>query len=462
LIICSLGGPPPLQSQCATMKVLLVCLGLLVVVSLGRGEALADNHEELSLKTLEASEVKDQVADISSIRNSREAKKNDGPKNGRRKTKKGKDRKSRKQSKQRKQRKEKKNKKKKSNIKKRRNKKPNAKKRRKTKNAKRQKGKKKNSDKRKKTKQTRRKKRKQSRTNKKDKRTRKQGSKKKIKRTQKEKKSRQSKNKNKSKTRKDRKKKRKLKKIKQTARKRKMKQRKAKRNRKLGRQSSCGTEQVNDTCLENAVNALNFEKNQIQNFYKQKARLTNHNKTKSNKLGKKGEFAEAAKYLLQALGGNISAPTCGEVGKAQKARSAKSASDTYEILTNCSASIKEACTMPKKTFNATMKEKLDNCAVIFNKSKTAANDCRTNTAYISNGTAACSCWAKAAIGIVAAKKEGCSAEQTAKDVKAAKNRCFKAFSACKKAEDAAVGLIHTCMAGEVKNISATGTGTGRW
>ena len=64
------------------------------------------------------------------------------------------------------------------------------------------------------------------------------------------------------------------------------------------------------------------------------------------------------------------------------------------------------------------------------------------------------------LGITEAKKEGCSAEQTAKDVKAAKNRCFKAFSACKKAEDAAVGLIHTCMAGEVKNISATGTG--RW
>merc|ERR1711872_473634 len=39
--------------------------------------------------------------------------------------------------------------------------------------------------------------------------------------------------------------------------------------------SSCGTSGVNDTCLLNAVNALNFEKNQIQNFFKQKARLEN-------------------------------------------------------------------------------------------------------------------------------------------------------------------------------------------
>merc|ERR1712037_872896 len=41
--------------------------------------------------------------------------------------------------------------------------------------------------------------------------------------------------------------------------------------------SSCGTTGVNDTCLINAVNALNFEKGQIQNFFKQKARLENQN-----------------------------------------------------------------------------------------------------------------------------------------------------------------------------------------
>ena len=46
--------------------------------------------------------------------------------------------------------------------------------------------------------------------------------------------------------------------------------------------------------------------------------------------------------------------------------------------------------------------------------------------------------------------------QAAKDIKNLKNKCVKAFGDCKKAEDAAVGLIHTCLAGEVKNISATG------
>merc|ERR1711862_388169 len=63
-----------------TMKVLLlVCLSLLAVVSLGLGDALTDKHEELSLKALEATEIKDNFAGISSVRNARETKK-DGPK----------------------------------------------------------------------------------------------------------------------------------------------------------------------------------------------------------------------------------------------------------------------------------------------------------------------------------------------------------------------------------------------
>ena len=52
-----------------------------------------------------------------------------------------------------------------------------------------------------------------------------------------------------------------------------------------------------------------------------------------------------------------------------------------------------------------------------------------------------------------AEDEGCRADNTAKAVKKAKNKCIAAFSVCKKAEDNAVGLIHTCMAAEVKNIS---------
>ena len=72
-------------------------------------------------------------------------------------------------------------------------------------------------------------------------------------------------------------------------------------------------------------------------------------------------------------GGNISSPRCGDSGTANKARSAKSASDNYKTLLNCEMSIKEACTMPNKTYNATIEATIKACAEVFNKSKTASN-----------------------------------------------------------------------------------------
>merc|ERR1711936_1031825 len=154
-----------------------------------------------------------------------------------------------------------------------------------------------------------------------------------------EKKARSKKKKIKTKQRRN---KQKSKKNKEKLKKNKKKTRKGKgqKSPRLEGRIVCGETQVNETCLQNAVDALNFEKNQIQNFFKQKARLANHNKTTGNKLGKKGEFLDAAKYMLIAIGGNISNPTCGESGTANKARSAKSAVENFNTLLNCSATIK--------------------------------------------------------------------------------------------------------------------------
>merc|ERR1712012_1051206 len=226
----------------------------------------------------------------------------------------------------------------------------------------------------------------------------------------------------------------KKKKKKKQRKKDKMKKKKPKKNARQGPAggdwSSCGTSGVNDTCLLNAVNALNFEKNQIQNFFKQKARLENQNKVTGNKKGKKGEFEDAAKYMLTAIGGNISSPTCGE-NTTRSQRAAADAVATYNTLINCSASIHEACDMPNGTINATFNA---NCADIYNKSKVASDDCRSNSAYTSDGAATCNCWEKAAIGITIAKAEGCTkkGKEQAQAVKKQKQKCISAFSKCKK------------------------------
>merc|ERR1712130_377900 len=268
----------------------------------------------------------------------------------------------------------------------------------------------------------------------------------------------------KKKKRKNQRKKKKQSKKKKKPEKEKKKRRKNKMNRKkngqsAGRQaaggdwSSCGTTGVNDTCLINAVSALNFEKGQIQNFFKRKARLENQAKVTGNKKGKKGEFEDAAGYMLTAIGGNISNPTCGD-NSSRTQRGADSAVETYKILINCSATIHEACDMPNGTVNETF---LAGCAKIYNLSKTASDDCRSNAAYTSDGAAACNCWEKAAAGIKIAKEEGCTTygQKTAKAVTAQKKKCVTAFSKCKSAEDSAVKLIHTCMSGEVNTNASS-------
>merc|ERR1711936_1242818 len=197
------------------------------------------------------------------------------------------------------------------------------------------------------------------------------------------KKNRNDKTKKKDKKKKTDKKKKKEKK-REKKKKRKMKERRRKNRNRGGNSawrqaaggdwSSCGTTGVNDTCLINAVSALNFEKGQIQNFFKRKARLENQAKVTGNKKGKKGEFEEAAGYMLTAIGGNISSPTCGE-NSTRSARAAADAVSTYNTLINCSATIHETCDMPNDTINATFNA---NCANIYNLSKIASDDCRSN------------------------------------------------------------------------------------
>jgi len=92
--------------------------------------------------------------------------------------------------------------------------------------------------------------------------------------------------------------------------------------------------------------------------------------------------------------------------------------------------------------------------------KNFSDDCRGNKIYVEDGSLACLCWEKAAYGIVVAKEKGCTKASTesAKAVKKQKTACLKAFSKCKKAEDAAIALVHTCMAGEINMVAAKGEG----
>jgi len=210
---------------------------------------------------------------------------------------------------------------------------------------------------------------------------------------------------------------------------------------------------VSSDCLENAVYVLKYLRSQVRTSNRKFARIKSFNKTVGNKLGKKGVFEETAKYLLLALGGNISSAACGETGsRSRSSRDKNTAVSTYNTLNNCSAAIHEACTMPNTTLSDEDVSALATCTDTFNKTAMAADDCRTNSKYTSDGTAACTCWSKIVAGINKVKQSGsCNATSTNDAVKASKYSCMETFSACRKAEDSAVQLVYTCGSGEVAN-----------
>ena len=93
---------------------------------------------------------------------------------------------------------------------------------------------------------------------------------------------------------------------------------KGQKQRKKISRVSCSSNEVNLTCMKNALEGMMFEKNQITNYLKQAKRLTNHGSISTNKVSKMDNFEGSRKHLLWALGGNLTDPKCGPNTTAEK------------------------------------------------------------------------------------------------------------------------------------------------
>jgi len=280
------------------------------------------------------------------------------------------------------------------------------------------------------------------------------------------------KGKNKKKSRKGKKNKDKKEK-KKTRKEKKKEKRKRKKLRKLRKQrnrqgnstapAQCkSSNEVSTNCLQNAADAMTFLEKQATNFLNQWRRIQSFNKTINGKLSKSGVFANVTGYLLTALGGDSSNVSCGETS-AKDAASAATALKTYNTLKNCSTAITALRAPCLNQQSLQMFTKFTGfCLTQFDKAKKAADDCRTNKQYTSNGTAACECWAGVGAVISTIKSSSdCSASTYSKNVKKFKNACVATFMDCRKQEDASVQLVYTCGSGEVQSTSSSSSSSGR-
>merc|ERR1719454_2495822 len=186
---------------------------------------------------------------------------------------------------------------------------------------------------------------------------------------------------------------------------------------------TCNGTSLGDTCLDNLLNSLRFERDKIRTFTNQKKRAESFKKLIGNKGGKDDQF------------GNTTNLNC-----SGKTSLTTEAAATYTTLSNCSASIAAACSVPNKTANFTL---LDTCKTVYSGIQTKNAACLKLT---TDGTAACTCWTEAANMTVDAKKlsDDCDAKTTQLEMKSLKKACLASFSACKKAEDSSVGYIMSC------------------
>jgi len=270
------------------------------------------------------------------------------------------------------------------------------------------------------------------------------GKRKKKKKNQNNKKKKNKKRKNKNKKRKNKNKKNKNKKIK---------------SKKLSdgddlrskRNTTCSTETVAATCLENAQIALNYEKNQVSNYLKQAARLKGHKNIKEKKLFKKGEFMHAAEHLIFAVGGNMSDPKCGDPNDnstealATKAREFEYILSNYTQLLNCSNAIHEACTLTNETFNDSHQDQLDACNQTKWQFILDSRKCHKLQAKSTNATEICECWDQAATDVETIKAKKCDTKKKQVAITKQKNFCKKVFKNCKDMEDHSIHLTWHCM-----------------
>lgn len=142
--------------------------------------------------------------------------------------------------------------------------------------------------------------------------------------------------------------------------------------------SSC----LSHDCHDTAKYYLKVYKDKVTNYEKQLKRIQKQNETGSGKSDKAGVFRPVVKRLVEAGGGNISAPACNGNSTAPGALQLV---NLTRVLTSCEQSVNLSChhtnlPQPNKT-------EVELCAATITDFKARVEVCLEQ-----NATAACTCW----------------------------------------------------------------------
>merc|ERR1712241_553644 len=214
------------------------------------------------------------------------------------------------------------------------------------------------------------------------------------------------------------------------------------RRRKSRRKSRKGrTATVPEACFDNSISIMKIWKDPVANYDKQRTRMKRQNETGGKKSGKKGAFGAITQRLVEAGGGNKSAPSC--AGSTTNDGAMQLANLTA-TLDKCEDDIPAACDpsnfpQPNMTF-------IDMCDALVAEFKTEAGKCLNQSVggYKQAAATACDCWTATALNELAVKAKNCKAKDEAGAIATALKTCTTAFGKCRKFEDDASTALAAC------------------
>merc|ERR1712241_751266 len=212
-----------------------------------------------------------------------------------------------------------------------------------------------------------------------------------------------------------------------------------KKSRRKSRKGRTAT--VPEACFDNSISIMKIWKDPVANYDKQRTRMKRQNETGGKKSGKKGAFGAITQRLVEAGGGNKSAPSC--AGSTTNDGAMQLANLTA-TLDKCEDDIHAACDpsnfpQPSMTF-------IDMCDALVAEFKTEAGKCLNQSVggYKQAAAIACECWTATALADLADKAKACKAKDEAGAIATALKTCTTAFGKCRKFEDDASTALAAC------------------
>ena len=194
---------------------------------------------------------------------------------------------------------------------------------------------------------------------------------------------------------------------------------------------------INETCLENILIVVKTYYLQVKNFEKQWKRIESKNKTSVSKGGKMDAFKKPLERLVEAGGGNVSSLNCQGQTTSPGALQMQNLSS---ILTNCSDSIKDACSESQKpTINMTEVEKCNAMIAEFETTVAGTDGCLKKT-----GEDLCDCFGNDTLLEQAAVLRKCSLAAESKAMATALKTCKGKFGDCRKYKEDIIDIVSAC------------------